>query len=156
MTPTSAQFRAGGDCLCRWQLDRNQRASGAITSANAAAAAANASNHFKTGVGFAAAFSLTSAWIGGANPGGSNVLLSYTLLGDSDLNGSVDSSDFTALSQNFNQSGMSWVNGDFNYDGVVNALDFNILASNFGAPLSAPRWMRSCLSRHRSCLESAA
>ena len=76
----------------------------AITSANAAADAANHIAH-RTGVAYAVAGSLTSAWIGGANPGGSNILLSYDLMGDADMNGTVDSSDFNTLAMNFNQSG---------------------------------------------------
>jgi hypothetical protein len=84
------------------------------------------------------ASSLTSPWIGGPNPGGNNILLSYTLLGDADINGSVDSGDFNALANNFNQSGKLWVDGDFNYDGIINALDFNAIATNYGAsPASA-------------------
>jgi hypothetical protein len=108
-----------------------------ITSSTAAAVAADSANTHKTGVAYAVASSLTSAWIGGPNPGGNNILLSYTLLGDADINGSVDSNDFTALAQNFGSSSQYWVNGDFNYDGVVNALDFNALASNYGAPLAS-------------------
>jgi hypothetical protein len=109
-----------------------------VGSSNAAAIAATASNSHKTAVGYAAAFTLTSSWIGGVNPGGSNLLLSYTLAGDSDLNGSVDMTDFNALAMNFGQGGKLWTDGDFNYDGVVNALDLNAIATNFGAPLSAP------------------
>ena len=110
--------------------------SAAITSANGAAVAADPNNHNKTGVGYAVAQTLSSAWIGGPNPGGTSILLSYTLLGDADINGTVDTSDFTAMSQNFGQTSSTWVNGDFNYDGVVNALDFNLLATNFGASFS--------------------
>ena len=53
--------------------------------------------------------------------------------GDTNFDGVVDSSDFTALASHFNtSSGATWALGDFNGDGRVNALDFNILASNFG------------------------
>ena len=47
----------------------------------------------------------------------------YTYLGDANVNGVVDTSDFTLLAQNFNGTGKVWGQGDFNYDGVVNALD---------------------------------
>src|SRR5439155_23144480 len=61
-----------------------------------------------------------------------------TLPGDADLTGSVNTSDFTMLAANFNQSNLFWPQGDFNSDGTVNALDFNALATRFGQSLSAP------------------
>jgi len=66
---------------------------------------------------------------------GSDVLVRYTYSGDADLDGVVGTSDFTALSTNFNAQNSVWAAGDFNYDGKVNALDFNALASNFGQSL---------------------
>jgi hypothetical protein len=56
----------------------------------------------------------------------------YTLLGDANLDGLVNGSDFNILAANFNQSVTGWDQGDFNYDGLVNAADFNDLAANFG------------------------
>jgi autotransporter-associated beta strand protein len=48
----------------------------------------------------------------------------YTLLGDANLDGTVNSEDFTPFSNNLNESGRSWDQGDFNYDGTVNSEDF--------------------------------
>jgi hypothetical protein len=64
-----------------------------------------------------------------------SVKVKYTYYGDANVDGTVNSGDFTSLAQNFNASAANaiWANGDFNYDGKVNALDFNALASNFGA-----------------------
>jgi hypothetical protein len=66
--------------------------------------------------------------------------IKYTLLGDANLDGLVNGSDFNILAANFNQSITGWDQGDFNYDGLVNAADFNDLAANFnqGANLNAP------------------
>ena len=66
---------------------------------------------------------------------GKSVLVKFTYDGDTNLDGQVNTSDFTTLSQHFNATAGSaiWMNGDFNYDGKVNALDFNYLATNFGA-----------------------
>lgn len=103
---------------------------------NSVAAAANASR--TTGVGYAAASSLGIVGAGtflGQQVFGSTVLIRYTLRGDANLDGQVNSSDFTRLAQNFNASGKFWSDGDSNYDGIVNSLDFNALATNFGAPL---------------------
>jgi autotransporter-associated beta strand protein len=66
----------------------------------------------------------------------------YTLLGDANLDGLVNSADFNILAANFNQSITGWDQGDFNYDGIVNSADFNALAANFnqgdsGADVSA-------------------
>ena len=55
----------------------------------------------------------------------------YTLAGDANLDGLVNSADFTILSANFNQPVTGWDQGDFNYDGLVNAADFTLLAANF-------------------------
>ncbi len=70
---------------------------------------------------------------------GSSVTIAAAYLGDADLNGTVDSTDFAALAAHFNQSDASlgWAGGDFNYDGTVNTLDFNLLATNFGQVLPA-------------------
>jgi hypothetical protein len=66
-----------------------------------------------------------------------NTQVQFALAGDTDLSGSVDSSDFDALAANYGQTGVFWSQGDFNYDGTVNALDFNALANNYGDSLPA-------------------
>jgi hypothetical protein len=67
------------------------------------------------------------------------VLVRYTYAGDANLDGVVNSGDFSALATSFNSTSGIWGIGDFNYDGVVNALDFNLLAVNYGLPtLPAP------------------
>jgi hypothetical protein len=67
----------------------------------------------------------------------SDALIRYTVSGDANLDGRVNSVDFTLLAMNFNQSDRRWSQGDFNYDANVNALDFNALASNYGSSLAA-------------------
>ena len=74
----------------------------------------------------------------GESVAGNSLLIRYTAAGDANLDGVVDTSDFTPLATNFGGSGKRWYEGDFNYDGVVNALDFNMLASNFGFAVPAP------------------
>jgi hypothetical protein len=64
------------------------------------------------------------------------VEIKYTLLGDANLDGKVNGTDFTILATNFNQSGKVWDQGDFNYDGKVNGTDFLALASNFNQSAS--------------------
>jgi hypothetical protein len=69
------------------------------------------------------------------NPAGlatKTIEIKYTLLGDANLDGKVNGTDFTILATNFNQSVTNaWDKGDFNYDGKVNGTDFLALAANF-------------------------
>jgi autotransporter-associated beta strand protein len=56
----------------------------------------------------------------------------FTLLGDANLDGTVNTEDFTQFSQHLGQSGQSWDDGDFNYDGTVNTEDFTLFSHNLG------------------------
>ena len=54
------------------------------------------------------------------------------LVGDTNLDGAVDSADLNALSLNWLVSGaVGWAGGDFNGDDTVNAVDLNSLALNW-------------------------
>jgi hypothetical protein len=90
---------------------------------NSSAAAVNAGY----GVGYA-----DSADAG--NPAGlpsGTIEIKYTLLGDANLDGTVNGVDFGILAANFNKGITGWDKGDFNYDNAVNGVDFGFLASNF-------------------------
>ena len=63
---------------------------------------------------------------------------SFGLLADATRDNRVNSADFNALSQHFNQGNSSWGNGDFNGDGVTNMLDFNAIANHYGVNTQAP------------------
>jgi autotransporter-associated beta strand protein len=78
------------------------------------------------------------ATFSGQSVDNTSVLVRYIFAGDANLDGTVDTSDFVAMSSHFGSTGQFWNSGDFNYDGVVNALDFNALATNFGDTLSSP------------------
>jgi hypothetical protein len=100
-----------------------------ITSSSAAA------NSASYGIGYA-----DSADPG--NPAGlssGQIEIKYTLLGDANLDGAVNGSDFAILASNFNKAVSGWDQGDFNYDGAANGADFASLAANFnkGASQSA-------------------
>jgi hypothetical protein len=62
--------------------------------------------------------------------------IKYTLLGDTDLNGAVTGSDFTALAGNLGKSGVGWDKGDFLYTGAVTGSDFTALSQNLGKSTS--------------------
>jgi autotransporter-associated beta strand protein len=68
------------------------------------------------------------------NPAGlpsGTIEVAFTLLGDADLNHTVNGVDFGILAANFNHGVSRWDQGDFNYDNVVNGVDFGALAANF-------------------------
>ena len=93
-----------------------------ITSANAQG------NSASYGIGYA-----DSADPG--NPAGlsaGQIEIKYTLLGDANLDGKVNGTDFNLMATNFNQAvANGWDKGDFNYDNKVNGSDFVLLANNF-------------------------
>ncbi len=62
----------------------------------------------------------------------------YTLSGDANLDGKVDSADFGILADNYGDSDATWDQGDFNYDGKVDSADFGLLALNYGQSTSVP------------------
>jgi GH25 family lysozyme M1 (1,4-beta-N-acetylmuramidase) len=88
----------------------------------------------KTGLGYAEAsdlFTTFPATFSGQTIDSTSVLIRYTLLGDANLSGNVDISDFNRLASKFGKPG-SWLDGDFNYSGKIDIVDFNLLATNFG------------------------
>jgi Dockerin type I domain len=73
------------------------------------------------------------------NPAGlltEEIEIAYTLYGDTNLDGVVNSIDFGAMAANFGKSGKVWDQGDFDYNGTVNSIDFGLLAANFGKSAS--------------------
>lgn len=75
----------------------------------------------------------------GQNLDGSAVVIRYTAHGDTDLNGIVDSIDFTRFLGGYGVSSNAlWTQGDFSHDGKVTSLDFNLLSGNFGVVVTTP------------------
>ncbi len=69
----------------------------------------------------------------------------FTLLGDANLDGIVNSEDFTPFSANVGKNG-SWDDGDFNYDGTVNSEDFTPFSANLGKSATLAAAARSLVS----------
>ncbi len=74
------------------------------------------------------------------------------LLGDANLDGSVNAADLNALGRNWLRSPNAWQSGDFTADGTVNANDLNQLALNWqqsipsaASPASVPEPAASIL-----------
>jgi hypothetical protein len=95
-------------------------------------------NASQFGVGYAEASQLTGVPAIFGTVDSTAVLFRLTRYGDTNLDGTVNLSDFNALASNFGQAGRIWTQGDFNYDGNVNLGDFNLLASNFGLAATGP------------------
>ncbi len=92
-------------------------------------AADDAASGFSYGIGYADGADNVVAGL----PSG-EIEIMFTLLGDANLDGIVNSEDFTPFSQNVGQSGKAWDDGDFNYDGTVNAEDFTPFSHDLGQP----------------------
>ncbi len=60
-----------------------------------------------------------------------DVLVKFTYIGDADLNGVVNGSDYTLIDNGLNNGLAGWRNGDFNYDGVVNGDDYTLIDNAF-------------------------
>ena len=67
-----------------------------------------------------------------ANLPSGQIEILYTLLGDANLDGKVNGTDFNLMASNFNQAVTNgWGLGDFDYSGAVNGSDFVLMANNF-------------------------
>jgi autotransporter-associated beta strand protein len=86
-------------------------------------------NGLRYGVGWADGNDGTHA-VSGLSSG--QIELKYTLLGDANLDGTVNGSDFSILAANFGTGVTNWDQGNFFYGSSVNGSDFSALAANFG------------------------
>jgi hypothetical protein len=89
-------------------------------------AADDASSGLSYGIGYADG---ADGLVAGLPSGEIEIML--TLLGDANLDGTVNSEDFTQFSHGLGQNG-GWDDGDFNYDGTVNSEDFTLFSHNLG------------------------
>jgi hypothetical protein len=71
-----------------------------------------------------------------AGLGSGEIEIMFTLLGDANLDGTVNAEDYTPFSSNLGLSGVYWDDGDFNYDGTVNSEDYTAFAHNLGQTAS--------------------
>jgi hypothetical protein len=69
----------------------------------------------------------------GTIPGAADVLVKYTYVGDANLDGKVDGSDYSKIDAGYAGHGSltGWANGDFNYDGVIDGSDYTLLDNAF-------------------------
>jgi hypothetical protein len=76
----------------------------------------------------------------GILPGAGDLLVKTTYYGDANLDGGVNSSDYSLIDNGFLTGLSGWYNGDFNYDGVINGSDYTLIDNAFnvqGGSMSA-------------------
>ncbi len=65
------------------------------------------------------------------------ILVGYTYVGDANLSGAVDGSDYSLIDNGYANHLTGWINGDFNYDGVVDGTDYALIDNAFNNQGSA-------------------
>jgi autotransporter-associated beta strand protein len=81
------------------------------------------------------------------------VLVKYTLLGDSQLRGTVGLGDYDTVLSNYGTA-QDWSGGDFHYGGVVGIGDYDDVLTNFGAHASGNVTVGPSLTRSISAAAS--
>ena len=74
-----------------------------------------------------------------------DVLIKYTLDGDTNSDGIVDANDYLNIDNGFNQQSTNsdWSAGDFNYDGVINGSDYTLIDNAFNSQELAGKLRRA-------------
>jgi hypothetical protein len=67
-----------------------------------------------------------------------DILVKYTYVGDANLDGHVDGSDYSLIDNGYNNHLTGWYNGDFNYDGVVDGADYTLIDNQYNTDPNAP------------------
>jgi autotransporter-associated beta strand protein len=65
------------------------------------------------------------------NTSNTDILIKYTYYGDTNLDGRVNSTDFTHIDNGYLTHLAGWYNGDFNYDNTVNGSDYTLIDNAF-------------------------
>jgi hypothetical protein len=75
----------------------------------------------------------------GQSVNSNSILVKYTYVGDTNLDGVISVSDYAAIDTTFllHTATPTWVNGDFNGDGVVNYLDYALIDQAYRAQSGA-------------------
>ena len=82
-------------------------------------------------------FNIVSPWGWYSNQLYTTGVVTAALLGDANLDGTVNGADLNIVLSNFNKTGMTWSQGDFVGNGTVNGADLNMLLSNFNQSVTA-------------------
>jgi hypothetical protein len=111
-----------------------------ITSSSARA------NSGSYGLGYATAAEAATTNFDGQPVTSGAVLVKYTLLGDTQLRGTVGIGDYDTVLSNYGTT-QDWSGGDFHYGGVVGLGDYDDVLSNYGAHVSGSLAAGNALTR---------
>ncbi len=75
--------------------------------------------------------------LSGAPAPAQSVLVKYTWLGDANLDGVVDGTDYALTDTGFGSGGNRWNIGDYNYSGTVDGTDYSLIDTGFGSQSGA-------------------
>jgi hypothetical protein len=89
-----------------------------------------------TALGFGEASTLGLSTFDGLTLDGNAVLVKYTVVGDTNLDGSVSLADYNAVLANYNASGQPWTSGSVDYSGSVGLADYNTILANYNQTLA--------------------
>ncbi|HQY87099.1 MAG TPA: hypothetical protein PK402_00475 [Tepidisphaeraceae bacterium] len=93
----------------------------------------SASTSLADGIGYAKPSELGLTMYGDFNLFPNDMIFRQTLMGDTDLNGTVNFNDLLKVAQSYGvTTGKFWINGDFNYNGGVTFNDLLPLSQNYG------------------------
>lgn len=67
----------------------------------------------------------------------SDIIIKFTLLGDANLDGRVDGSDYSLIDNGTLTGASGWSDGNFNYDASVDAADYTLIDNVFAAQPAA-------------------
>ncbi len=125
-----------------------------ITSSSAAANHSHGLSYVEAAEALGLSGPSTATW-NGQTVDATTVLVSYSLVGDANLDSTVGFADLVKLAQNYGRADGSadWFQGDFNYDGNIDFADLVKLAQNYGA--GAPPLMAGALANFQGDLAAA-
>ena len=69
--------------------------------------------------------------------------MSPAIPGDANLDQKVDINDLTVVLANYNQSGMTWTQGEFTGNGTVDINDLTIVLANYNTTFAASPGIKS-------------
>jgi hypothetical protein len=90
----------------------------------------------ETALGLGEASTLGLTTFDGLTLGGNAVLVKYTVVGDTNLDGSVGLTDYNAVLANYNGNGQPWTSGSFDYSGNVGLADYNAVLADYNQTLA--------------------
>ena len=67
----------------------------------------------------------------GLTPSAGYTLVKYTYIGDTNLDGKVDGTDYARIDNGYLTNATGWHNGDLNHDGVINGSDYTLIDNAF-------------------------